>query len=1224
MGKKLPVILISLVLFFALAVSLEFLSKQGENLHKYGKKITDYLEQQEAEVQLLLQDSAFIHAVLTNQPTNTIQISIENTLDKDFSILIFDQQELIFWNKTETHFSPSLFKVPPPSTQFQITSNGSYAVYQHEIKNFPNHLAISAIPLKRHYPVESPYLESSIPFSKGIPANINFTAQTTPYPVLLPNGQPLCFIEDSTSIDIQKHQPLLFILYLLGFICLCVLINHFANHLVRRYHPMTGALFLFGAVGGLRVLTDFSLLRNKFADLHFVGQTLSTPLYNSTLGDLLINSCILLWGVTFFHRSFRTRKSIDFSAARKMILSCLNYFSTFLGLIWVIQLVKIIVLDSGIVFDFNNIFNQPLPSFLTILCIILILVSLFIFSHRMMLATIGIGLSLHNRLAALALALLLSIPILFFAGPGLPVLYLLLIGIVYLSLFDLFVESQTPGLTWLIVWIFLLAAFMTGLLFKFNHDKEQQTKINYATSLADSRDSLAENHLIEWIDHLQHQSFMIDTSNLATLANQLEESFNLQKYLFNNYTFDLFLSSTDSTYLTTGRFSTFLPHSAWAQADTSQNQQLRFTQKSTHPYTYLIQVALDTANQVHIGIRHKRRQASKLYDGLFATSNYKGLQHLGAYDYALFQDQHLLQSKGPPPLELHQRAEQLMPGSWAEYRQNSHTYILYRDKSGSTTVIVGENLDDSTKPLSLFSYLFAIFLVLIGFLLLLNIFIKAIPKTFEFPFMGQPSLRNKIQLAVLALIMGSFFIIGLVTVAFFQSSSVDYHEDRLRRKISAVVQDVEHEFNLLSPTGATAAKLRQMVQPVSEIHDTDVHLFDLNGQLISTSAPFIFEQGIVAPRLNPEIRRILKPEQEGHYVTEEKIGSFHFQVAYVNVHAPDGKAVAYLGLPYYSSKRNLNKDVYDYIGTLLNVYVFLLLGAGAIAIAVANSITQPISKIGEKLSLFKLGKNEPLEWKSQDEIGQLINEYNQMIKKLEESTEKLKVSEREGAWREMAKQVAHEIKNPLTPMKLSIQYLMHAQKSNSDNLAPLLKRVSQTLIEQIEGLSRIASEFSNFAKMPKARNEVFIVNELVQSVHNLYMEEVSQNGYLRLALPEKDYAVYADKGHMSRVLTNLIKNALQAIPDGRTPDIKVKLYEADQKAVICVSDNGTGISEEMQDKVFYPNFTTKTSGMGLGLAISKSIIESINGKIYFKTQIDKGTDFFIELPLVEPSSPEQQ
>lgn len=318
---------------------------------------------------------------------------------------------------------------------------------------------------------------------------------------------------------------------------------------------------------------------------------------------------------------------------------------------------------------------------------------------------------------------------------------------------------------------------------------------------------------------------------------------------------------------------------------------------------------------------------------------------------------------------------------------------------------------------------------------------------------------------------------------------------------------------------------------------------------------------------------------------------------------------------YKSNVANWQQSINGFIGSLINVYTFLLLATGVLAISVANYITQPIVRLGEKLKNLQLGKNEPINWRSQDEIGDLIAEYNRMIAKLEESTTQLKRSERESAWREMAKQVAHEIKNPLTPMKLSIQHLQRTIQANPQEAEALTRRVSGTLIEQIDGLARIATEFSNFAKMPKPENQTFALNEVVESVFALFAANPAHNVELKLELPTEKLSVFADKDHIIRVLNNLLTNASQAIPDDRQGRIRVALVANGNFAIVQVQDNGSGIPAELQEKVFQPNFTTKSSGTGLGLAMSKNIVEAAGGRIYFASEVGKGTTFFVELPI---------
>jgi len=303
-----------------------------------------------------------------------------------------------------------------------------------------------------------------------------------------------------------------------------------------------------------------------------------------------------------------------------------------------------------------------------------------------------------------------------------------------------------------------------------------------------------------------------------------------------------------------------------------------------------------------------------------------------------------------------------------------------------------------------------------------------------------------------------------------------------------------------------------------------------------------------------------------------------------------------------------------YFSALLTLYVFLLLAAFAVAVVVGNSITLPLAVIGEKLQALRLGRNEPLEWSGQDELGALVSAYNRMIVEVEQSAEMLRRSEREGAWREMARQVAHEIKNPLTPMKLSIQHLQRAYLADPQQAAPLVKSVSETLIEQIETLNRIAGEFANFAQMPEQQKEIFDWREVVHSVLQLFNTEFEERQVLvKSQTPELPVMINTDRSHMTRVLNNLLKNALQAMPDEKQGLLEVLL---DEHGLLMVRDNGSGIPKAVQARVFFPNFTTKSSGMGLGLAMCKNIMDAADGRIWFETTENQGTVFFVQLPIV--------
>lgn len=295
--------------------------------------------------------------------------------------------------------------------------------------------------------------------------------------------------------------------------------------------------------------------------------------------------------------------------------------------------------------------------------------------------------------------------------------------------------------------------------------------------------------------------------------------------------------------------------------------------------------------------------------------------------------------------------------------------------------------------------------------------------------------------------------------------------------------------------------------------------------------------------------------------------------------------------------------------------VFLI--SSFIALLITNSVVQPFTYIVRQFTKINLSKtNEPLTWQYNDEIGLLVREYNRMLRKLENSSQLLARSEREMAWREMAKQVAHEIKNPLTPMKLSMQMLDKAIREGKPNIMEMTQRVTRTIIEQIETLSVIATNFSTLARMPENKNEVIHLNEVLSSVTGMYNSDAKNE--FDFIIPSYDIQIFADKTQLIRVFTNIIQNAIQAIAEDNKGMITLRVKKIKDNFVrISISDDGMGIDKEKQERLFQPYFTTKTSGTGLGLAMCKDIIEQLNGRITFESALQKGTTFFIDLPIYD-------
>ena len=481
------------------------------------------------------------------------------------------------------------------------------------------------------------------------------------------------------------------------------------------------------------------------------------------------------------------------------------------------------------------------------------------------------------------------------------------------------------------------------------------------------------------------------------------------------------------------------------------------------------------------------------------------------------------------------------------------------------------------------------------------------------------SLRTRIYLSMIALILFSFIITGAITTFRFNKQNLDYHENRLKRKERTVVQTIRFLIDKneeLEEPMAINDLLVENVTQIATITDLDINFFNFEGELLVSSHTTYFDEGIFVYQLSEDIREDLLSGEE-RIIEHHQADTLSILSAYRAISSANDteKKIAFMNIPYFQTDEQLNNDLQGYLKTLTQVYGLFFILAALFAYFISNYITKSLKTIGEKLKATSFEKkNIPVDWKSDDEIGKLINEYNRMIGELENSANKLAKSERDAAWREMAKQVAHEIKNPLTPMKLNLQYLQRSIDDESADWKEKFKRSSTSLIEQIDTLSSIASAFSNFAQMPKSNMAEIDLKKIAESVVNLFSETEHIDLSVRID-PRDNYHMKGDKDQLSRMISNLLKNAIQAIPEENEGKIVVELMKKGFQMILSVEDNGKGIPEEEFDKIFVPNFTTKSTGMGLGLAMVKNIIENHKGKVWYTSTVGKGTVFYVSLPV---------
>ena len=543
-------------------------------------------------------------------------------------------------------------------------------------------------------------------------------------------------------------------------------------------------------------------------------------------------------------------------------------------------------------------------------------------------------------------------------------------------------------------------------------------------------------------------------------------------------------------------------------------------------------------------------------------------------------------------------------GEFSFSRRYKH-YTVSNDEGNVLIISVSrKNWSEKTAPFALF------FLgLLLPYLLVCWLLSQRRPHKWK-----DRSFRQRLQSVILLTLGISFLAIGPVSIIYMRSlynqKTMDSQFDTTQTLGIEMRNDLD--FRTLLRTASRDA-WDAILQHYATTFFTDINLYQLNGQLLATTRPEITEMNLQAPLMNADAYQNLHRDKALYYTHEERLGTGIYQSAYIPLSDANGNVMAYLNTPYFSSTADLHNEIKNFMLTYINI-IHVLLGIALIfVLIITKHLTQPLALIQNKLGDIKIDqKNEPIEWKRNDEIGALVKQYNQLIVELEKSAAELKRNVAESAWRGVARQVAHEIKNSLTPMRLSVQ-LLQRNIDNGKATPEQIQRTTNTLIEQIDALSDIASSFSRYAKLPENRPQPLDLAELVGNVVNLY-DNAENIEFSYEHDPAADYTFNGDKTNLNSAIGNLVKNAVQAIgskPDGK---ITVSLKSVENQFIISIKDNGKGIKDEDKDRIFLPNFTTKSAGSGVGLSLTYNIVQAAGGTISFESQMGEGTEFIIVLP----------
>ena len=1173
------------LLMLALAIAL--LKPSPDNLHSIAQKIQVKLNDAETDFEKATQDKALTKAFEKGDEDASV---IEALEQKGILLFYYRNDSLLHWtNNMVLPFASS--NVIEETTSLIKLKNGWYQVSKHSDTS-TKETTLGLVPVKYDYPFENKFLQNRFALGLNVPNNIALTDQKIQGSIPVKNLKGETIFSLYVTGD-SKESDLNLLLLLAQLVLLLIIfyyIHGFAVQLVSKNGFILGFSFLLLSLVLVRGVMLWFDQPSEFYKLDlFDPKYYASSVVTKSLGDLIINSFLIIWLVLFYTR-YVTNPEVNSKLPLLVGIQNVGFVFAYTWLIW--WVFKTLVIDSVISFEVYNILSLNTYSLLGMLCIAVLLVSHFIVTKNISLSiqdakAKGLYLIVFVCLAG-ALFCFFALKSFYYESLVFSVLWTVCFVLLFYFLLQ---KDKTLSVRNLIIYVALYSVLSTFLIENLYERKERNQRKFFSGKLVTERDFVAEYMFDDVAKRIREDGFIKNAfSNPVIPKKEITDRVN-SLYLggyFNKY--NLKLSVFDAAGNTVRNEDTMdLSFYKSLINQDSSSQALHYINDTAINYSYLsiIPFKNDSAKLGSFVLRlmPKVYYGQNVYPELLLGSNVTVSNNANNYDYVFIEEE-----------------------NWEHSIQHF---------SNGKKVIVTVPREPIFEPIATFSYLFTFLFVAV----LLLLFVLRVISNYQaydlLPESFALSFRTRINYSMLAMIIVSFIIIGIITISFFSRQYDNFYTDRLLRKEKVVHASLEYfvqknrsETNLLQED--INSELNFEIARLADINSVDINLFNREGDLAVSSQPIIYDKGLVSKKMNPDAFFELENNKTAQVTEQENIGGLKYLAVYAPVRNNKGEAVAYIGIPYFERSKNISDEVSSFLVALMNVYVFLLICAAVLAYFISNSITRPLTIISEKLRILNLNKiNEPIEWNSKDEIGILVSEYNKMIAELEQSAQKLAKGERESAWREMAKQIAHEIKNPLTPMKLSIQYLQRAIDEGNPNIEELAKRVTKTLEEQIENLSSIATAFSSFAKMPKAQNEIINLNDLLKHIVDLFARE--EDTSVVFNSESQNPLVFADKNQLVSVFNNLVKNAIQSIPEQRKGFVDVHVKQEEGWLTVSVSDNGSGIPRDNYDKVFVPNFTTKSSGTGLGLAITKQIIDGTGGRIWFESAQNVGTTFYVRL-----------
>ena len=1203
-----------------------------------------YLNRQQENFTTLLKDTSLINRLLGSSETlnDFSHIASRHYGIFIYSVNVFGTADMKFWNDHLIVPSPGML-YENDGEYFHHLSNGWYYTLKKTIADNSETgkvVSFAMIPVRSEFFIETDYLPKRFAYSPTADKRVIISDKITAFPVKTASGKTLFYLAKKTAAAVPYNDRQTIFLRFGAFLFLFLFIHLLAEWVARKKGAWKAIGLLTILILLIRLTTYYfpSLLNLRQFELFDPAIYGSNPVQRS-LGDLLINTIFLTWIILFvwakLHHEEKpvARVPVSIRWIAGLLALCLLIFSTFI----LATVIRSLVSDSKISFDVTDFFSlngYTIAGFIVFSCLALSYYYLsqllfgFIFTffkERKILIYFSIGFA-----GLIYLTIRSGHPdVLFY----LPVLIWLLI---YTWLFNrqrIIFSRMRINIASTLSWIFLFSVSIAVIMLTENRKVEWEKRKRLADKLAVETDPSSERLMsiaIQYLDNdfLADNFYRLNDRETGKIFRDsiIRENYSgyLNKYDTRLYAYDVVdkpLYNDDPT--SYEDLNTILK----VQSKDTKIEGLYYYETSFDKFNYITRRDVtDTVNRkigsFFIISSPKNYSREALFPELFKQFKQTDPENSPIYSNAVYISRRLASTPGNYPFAISLTGDEVPKEEFQKKSNGDFDELWYR-ANNDKVVIVARKKETIIEAITLFSYIFCSFLFLVALAQLLSLILKTGYEWRGFRKLLELNIRRQVHSTIIFISIFSFLIIGVATISFFISRNKQNSSDKLSRTMKIMVNEMQKKLSDHSTfddvvkiyDSVSNFDLQKLVNEVSDIHGVDVNVYDLKGDLQVSSEANVYTKGVLSKKMDPLAFYHLNRLRQVQHAQEEKIGNFSYLSIYSPVRDEDGTVYAYINIPYFTSKPELDQEISNFLVTIINLNAFIFLIAGLIALFITNRITRSFSLISDKMKEVNLGKlNEEIIWNRNDEIGELVKEYNKMVAKLGNSAIALAKSEREGAWREMARQVAHEIKNPLTPMKLSIQYLQKAINNNQPNVKELSSSVANTLVEQIDHLAKIAADFSQFANIGNTNVEVFDLHDVISSLKELYRP--NYNVALDWKPVQARVMIEADRTQMNRLFTNLFANAVEACNGNDVCAIDVnEEISGNGTIVISIKDNGEGIPPEVQSHIFVPNFTTKSSGTGLGLAMCKGIVEQAKGTIWFETEQGRGSIFYVQLPV---------